>query len=425
MNKRKRQQRNWQMRYEDSMCPRSRYRRALIRAMQQLCVVMIFSVASLTNDALASEGKHASLTQPEQAASGSLLFRQAEQGVVAYQQAPRLNTDINLAIVGEFVRATVRQRFVNPTDDWVEGVYVFPLPDDAAIDHLTLVIGEQRIVGEIHRRKDAKRIYNTARASGRKAALLSQERPNLFTTAVANIAPRETIEVEIEYQQTVQRAGASHHIRVPLTMTPRFMPGTPLPTTLDKTGSGWSPATDQVLDAQRISPPVIADGIRVSDHRVSLSMSLDAGQPLASLTSRYHPVDVTAIGGTRYTATLKYADELADHDLEIEWQLAESDTALTPAFTHRDESGGYLLARIMPPTLKHVAANIPRSLILVLDTSGSMEGVSLAQAKAAAEYAIDTLEEGDRFNIIEFNSSARALFDVARTASPENKQFAL
>ena len=117
------------------------------------------------------------VVQPGQVRAGSLLLRSPLQGDAALRLAPRLATDVVLNVTSTIARVTMRQQFRNPTADFTEAVYVFPLPDDAAVDHLTLSIGERLIVGEIRERETAKREYRAAKRAGKRAALLSQERP--------------------------------------------------------------------------------------------------------------------------------------------------------------------------------------------------------------------------------------------------------
>jgi Ca-activated chloride channel family protein len=160
---------------------------------------------------------------------GSLLFRTNKRGV--FHIAPTVDTDVEMTVSGMVVRSKVKQTFKNPDDIWVEGVYVFPLPDNAAVDHMRMIIGERVIEGEIQEREEAKKTYNKAKQEGKKAALMDQERPNVFTNAVANIGPYESVTIEIEYQQTVQyqqqQGEGKFELRFPLTMTPRYIPGTP------------------------------------------------------------------------------------------------------------------------------------------------------------------------------------------------------
>jgi len=137
---------------------------------------------------------------------------------------PLVFTDVRMSIAGIVNRVTVEQRFLNPTDEWREGMYVFPLPEKAAVDHLRMKIGERVIEGMIKERGEAARTYEAARSEGRKATLLDEERPNMFTTSVANIGPHDEIVIAIEYQEAVRYDEGTFRLRFPMAITPRYTP---------------------------------------------------------------------------------------------------------------------------------------------------------------------------------------------------------
>jgi Ca-activated chloride channel homolog len=185
---------------------------------------------------------------PEIPSTGALLYKAGDATVAA----PLLATDVRIDIAGIVARTRVTQRFVNPGEDWREGVYVFPLPESAAVDRLEMRIGERRIEGQIRERAQARKEYEQAKQEGRKAALVEQERPNLFTTSVAPIGPNEEIVVQIEYQQTLRYDSGAFSIRFPMAITPRYIPGTP--NGMARSGTGSAPDTDVVPDASRVTP---------------------------------------------------------------------------------------------------------------------------------------------------------------------------
>jgi Ca-activated chloride channel family protein len=196
---------------------------------------------------------HGSETKPgmsprsiDQVQRGSLLLRLASGGVSV--DAPMLKTDVKMDISGMLARVRVEQRFRNISKDWAEGIYVFPLPEDAAVDRMRLRIGERLIEGEIKEKAEARRTYEKAKREGKKASLLRQERPNIFTTAVANIGPDEEVIVEIEYQQNLHYDQGRFKIRFPLVVGPRYIPGTPLLQDEVKgfQTTGWARDTAQV-----------------------------------------------------------------------------------------------------------------------------------------------------------------------------------
>ena len=158
---------------------------------------------------------------PGEMRSGALLLKSEND---RYVEAPLVGTDVDLTVSGPTARARVTQIFHNPTDGWVEAVYVYPLPEGGAVDTLKMVIGERIVVGEIKDRKTAREVYEQAKSTGRKASLMEQERPNIFTNSVANIGPRETVVVQIEYQEPVRQSGSEFSLRVPLVVAPRYIP---------------------------------------------------------------------------------------------------------------------------------------------------------------------------------------------------------
>ncbi len=346
--------------------------------------------------------------EPAQPLSGSLLW-QMRQG---YVTASLLNTDVAIDVSGLVARVSVRQEFQNDGAGWVEGVYVFPLPDRAAVDRMRLHIGERFIEGEIQEKEHARKTYTAAKRAGKKTSLVEQQRANLFTTSVANVAPGERVVVEIEYLEDIRYEDGRFSLRFPLTLTPRYVPGQALP---DRQGSGWSADTDRVADGSLVSPPMVAAS---RGHRVTLTASISAGMPLETIASRYHPVRVSE-HGVRYTVALDGSDVPMDHDFELVWQPAPSAEPRAMAFTESVDGQPYFLLMLMPPDAGALAAPpMPRELIFIVDTSGSMHGVSIVQAREALQVALEGLQPHDRFNIIEFNSSTRSLHKRSVAATP-------
>lgn len=352
---------------------------------------------------------------PANAQTGNLLLRMQD----GYRVSTLLNTAVDMQINGLVARVKVRQEFRNDGTDWAEGVYVFPLPDKAAVDHMRLHIGDRFIEGEIREKEQAKKEYEQAKSAGKKASLVEQERPNLFTTSVANIAPGELVVIEIEYLEDLRYDNASFSIRFPLTITPRYIPGAELSTGLqDREGSGWSANTTTVPDGSRITPPMVGAS---SDHRVSMDITVNAGVPLEIIASRYHPVNVSESNG-RYRVSLSGGTTPMDHDFELLWRPAAANTPRAMAFTETIDGEPHYLLMVMPPSADAAAANImPREMIFIIDTSGSMHGTSIAQAKRALRRALQGLRPGDRFNVIAFSSAPNPLFPAAELADSTNR----
>jgi len=162
-------------------------------------------------------------------------------------------------------RVEVTQTFENPFTKPLEAVYVFPLPDEAAVDNMEIKIGDRIIKGNIKKREEAQQIYQQAKQQGRTAGLLEQERDNIFTQSLVHIQPGEQIDVTIRYTDRLKFEGGNYEFVFPMVVGPRFIPGTPI----DSSGD-----TDQVPDASRITSPVIPPGMR-SGHDIHIIVEVE------------------------------------------------------------------------------------------------------------------------------------------------------
>jgi len=357
--------------------------------------------------------------------NGSLLFKSDSSD--RYRLGATLDTHVDIEVTGMIARTKLRQAFKNNRAEWLEGIYVFPLPENAAVDHMRMTIGERVIEGVIKEREQAKRIYNQARNEGKKASLIEQERPNLFTNSVANIGPGETVVVEIEYQQAVGYDNGVFSLRFPMAITPRYIPGSAI-TIEEETatfdGSGWAVNTAQVVDAARITPPVSTENEKIN--RVSLSAVINSGFSLANVESRYHRITVNK--NSEFSTVVSFADEVvyAERDFELLWHPEPSATPRAAHFTEEKDGELYHLLMVLPQSDEskkiETSARIGREVIYVIDTSGSMSGTSIDQARRALSLALKRLQPGDRFNVISFNSSTDKLFSTARDATHQNLQ---
>ena len=359
---------------------------------------------------------YASEVSPNDAQSGSLLLRMAD----GYRVSTLLNTDVDMKISGLVARVTVRQEFRNVGDAWAEGVYVFPLPDKSAVDHMRLYIGDRFIEGEIREKEQARKEYEQAKSEGKKTSLVEQQRPNLFTTSVANIGPGEKIVVEIEYLEDLEYDSGTFSIRFPMTITPRYIPGASLP---GRVGSGWAADTTSVQDASLITPPMMKGS--AADHNLTMNISLNAGVPLEIVASRYHPVNVAERNGL-YEINLTAGAVPMDHDFELVWRPVPAAAPRALVFNETVDNEPHYLVMVMPPSGDLGERPLmPREMIFIIDTSGSMHGTSIEQARKALLRALKGLQPGDRFNVIAFSSHPNPLFPSSVTANAGNLSSAL
>lgn len=364
---------------------------------------------------------------PGEVGSGSLLLR-PESGdgpAKGFRLAPTVATEVEITVGGLVARAVVRQHFTNPGTEWVEGMYVFPLPENAAVDHLRLIVGDRLIDGLIKERAEARRIYEVAREEGKKAGLLESERPNIFTTSIANIGPGEQVAIEIEYQQSLRYDQGAFSLRFPMVVGPRYIPGVIQSVSL--TGGGWAiEATDQVPDAEQITAPVLRPEEGMINP-VSLSVALAPGFPITDIASAYHEITMTETDNGARHVTLGDGVVPADRDFELSWRPSTGTAPIAGLFSESFHGEHYVLAMVLPPDPAAgdaSAAAPPREVIFVLDISGSMSGQSIGQAKAALALAIDRLGDQDRFNLVIFNDTATALFPAPRAAAPAQRAMA-
>ncbi|TYL88340.1 marine proteobacterial sortase target protein [Bradyrhizobium rifense] len=381
---------------------------------QGIAVLLVSFVALLVSFApgWSAATEQASLLQPGDAKSGSLLLK--DDG--AYIEAIRLGIDIDITVSGPTLRTRVTQVFRNPTKDWVEATYVYPLATDGAVDTLKMVVGDRIIVGDIKERQQARAIYEQARRNGQKAALTEQERPNIFTNSVANIGPGETLLVQIEYQEPVHQSGNEYSLRVPLVVGPRYNPA-PIVQSVDfrKDGSGWGATnSDPVPDRDRISPPVLDPAKNAPINPTSITVHLKAGYALAEVKSHHHNVKIESPDSTTRVVTLADGTVPADRDFELTWKPAAEKAPSVGLFREHVGDADYLLAFVTPPAAEQTAQKpLPREVAFVIDNSGSMGGTSIEQAKASLLYALGRLQPNDRFNVIRFDDTMDVLFPTS------------
>ena len=344
-------------------------------------------------------------TRPMESTGGSVWLL-TENG--SYANALLLETDVSFDVSGIIARATVRQRFRNTASMWAEGIYVFPLPENAAVDHFKLHIGERQVVGQIQERALAKKTYENARNQGKQAGLIEQQRANVFTTTLANISPGEDITVEIEYQQTLDYKDGNYRLRFPMVIGPRF--------------NATNNSQDQHINDTDVST-IIAE---TQVNPVYLHISLDAGIPLERLESTYHDINIKQTGTHRYSIALSAEKVFADRDFELVWTPELNHQPQTAVFTEQHQGYSYALLSVLPPELDLLGQQLlPRDLVFILDVSGSMSGTSIEQAKASLIQALGRLDPEDRFNIIWFNDRTERLYPRTMPATNDNIRSAI
>ena len=353
----------------------------------------------------------------EEVDSGQLLI--SGEGDKGYVAAPLLEQDVDISVSGMLIHAQVNQRFHNSSAEWIEAVYVFPLPDESAVTKMRMVVGDRIIVSEIKEKNEARALYERARKEGKKSSLLAQKRPNIFTMAVANIPPKSVIEIEIEYLDAVLYRDNYFSLRFPMVVGPRYIPGKPHVDQERRVAfdeGGWAMDTDEVDDASQITPPVVAVG-EPGQNPVRLSLTLAPGFPVKNLSSLYHGITIAQEDELNHTVSFD-GRVFADRDFVLEYQAGNDHTVSAALFTESTANEHFTYLMLMPPQ-QQADNNVPREVIFIVDISGSMAGTSIRQAKEALVYALSHLNERDRFNIIVFNNSAKKLYPYSLPAQDE------
>lgn len=362
-------------------------------------------------------------TPPVPGQGGELVFEQG--GKEAAQLA--LSTNVDLKVSAFVSRVTLSQTFVNQSGEPINGSYRFALPPNAAVSGMRLAIGERILEGDIQEKRAAERTFNQARQQGKRASLVSHSESNLFTTRIANFLPGETLTVSIDYQEVLKPREGRLELRIPTAQTPRY-DASVATNSQDVTPRRLHPDSAPARDTpnrfwpQESAQPELA---RVAMPKVALNASI-LGFNLGQIDSPSHSLCEQSFREGGWQLSL-CPDAEADRDMVLSWSVNEGSSAVAdflvqrgysyPAEAQEDISHG--LVAFMPPQ-PAMAARLPRELILVIDTSGSMTGDSITQARSALLHALGGLRPDDSFNIIAFSNSARPLWSVARPASAVN-----
>jgi len=353
--------------------------------------------------------------RPPKCGEGSLLYRSPVSG--RYESVSLVHTEATLDVRGLVAAATVTQQYVNFSTAPIEAVYIFPLPHDAAVYDMEIRIGHRVIRSEIHERAEAKRVYEAAKSEGKRAALLEEERPNIFTASIANIMPNDRIDVRLRYVEPLRWEQGRARLVFPMVVGPRYIPGTQA---VDHSGTGWASDTNAVPDASRITPLVRNPESR-SGHDISVTVDLDAGFEAASVKSVSHAVNVHRLADGRQRVELAGGATVPNRDFILEVQQAENTQPEVALFLSPGNDSGetHFLLTAFPPTVEP-SEGIPVETLFMIDVSGSMSGTSIEQAREALLQALDRLRPTDRFGILAFCHSYKELSAEPLFASADN-----
>ena len=339
---------------------------------------------------------------------GSLITRQGEKEIAL----PLKHTDVNAQVAGFIATVEVTQQFTNPYDVKIEAEYVFPLPENAAVNDFIMIIGDRKIRGIIRERKEAEKIYQQAREQGYVASLLTQERLNIFTQKVANIEPGKEIDVNIKYFNTLAYDDGWYEFVFPMVVGPRFNP----PGFTEGVGAvaaGQRGISGQKTEIQYLKP------YEKNSHNISLSVDIDAGVAIEEVVSKNHVIHKKQISPERFVARISENDDIPNKDFVLRYKVA-GDRIKQALITYKDEKGGFFTLMLYPPDEIKQAARVPMEMFFVIDTSGSMSGKPVEKAKDAVIRALRKLEPDDTFQVIRFSNDASQFSGKPVAATKEN-----
>ena len=324
---------------------------------------------------------------------------------------PLKRTTVRADVSGFITRVKVTQEFENDFSEPVEAVYTFPLSQTAAVDQMTMKIGDRIVRGSILRREEARRVYQTAKNEGKTASLLDEERPNVFTQSIANILPNEKILIEISYVETLQFEDGAYEFVFPMVVGPRYVPAS------DKTAD--KDEDEDESDAENVSPPI--DATRAG-HDISIEVNLEAGIPIEEIRS--HEIETSNLSPTSAKVSLRSGETIPNKDFVLRYDVTGKRIE-DAILTHWDERGGFFTLMLQPPD-KFAAPDVtPKEIVFVLDTSGSMDGFPIEKAKEAIRLSLANLYPYDTFNLITFAGETEILFEKPVLATQANMEKAL
>lgn len=326
---------------------------------------------------------------------------------------PLKHTEVLAKVAGNLSRVEVIQSFENPFMQPLEAMYIFPLPDEAAVDDMEIKIGDRTIKGNIKKREEAQQIYEKAKQEGRTAGLLEQERDNIFTQSLANIKPGEQIDVTIRYTESLKFEAGNYEFVFPMVVGPRYIPGT----TIDNSGD-----TDRVPDASRITPPVVPEGMR-SRHDIHLTVEIDAGLPISQVRSPSHQLKVEH-SGQIVRIQLAGEDTIPNKDLILRYQVSGQETQST-VLTQTDDRGGHFTIYLIPALSYSIDEIVPKDVVFLVDTSGSQSGDPLQKCQELMRRFINGLNPNDTFTVLDFSDRVRQLSKTPLANTAENRAKAI
>lgn len=370
----------------------------------------------VTVEAAASDPVPVPIQVPSFGGSGS--FTAISSGGQIFGPCPLKHTSVSADVNDGIARVSVTQQFKNPYSSDIQAVYTFPLDEHCAVESMRMKVGKRVILGDIKPRAEAEALYKSAAAEGKTAALLEEERPNIFTQSVANIHVGEDVSVTLNYVTMLAFRDGDYTFTFPTVIGPRFMPGSPIVTH----GTGTSSDTSAVPDASRISPPHPNHSMRCG-RDLTMKINLNSAFPISGIKSKLHEISTANLGEKQSSVSLAPHDEIPNKDFVLSWHVGSMGIQ-KGVQAHRVGKDGYLSVTLMPPDRFSSESVIPKEFVFLVDCSGSQSGLPIEKCKDTLRYILDKMGPKDVLQILSFSDNVNKLFENPRAMSPINKQVA-
>ncbi|HUT79257.1 MAG TPA: VIT domain-containing protein, partial [Polyangia bacterium] len=316
---------------------------------------------------------------------------------------PLKSTRAEVNAAGPIADVRLRQTYRNEGQTTLEAIYIFPASTRAAVHGMRMTVGERVIEAEIRKRKEAKAVYEKAKAAGKSASLLEQQRPNVFQMSVANILPGDEIAVELSYTELLVPEDSVYEFVLPTVVGPRYsnVPAEGAPET-----EAW------------VKNPYLHEG-EPSPFYIGIAACVTSGIPIARLYSPSHELDVRWEGDRVADVAVKSSGAAATRDFVLRWSLAGGRIE-SGLLTHQAGDERFFLLMMEPPARVAPAEILPREYIFILDVSGSMAGFPLDVSKRLVRDILEGLSPADSFNVLLFAGGSAVLAPRSQPATPDN-----
>ena len=290
---------------------------------------------------------------------------------VPASEAPSLVVEyhrVSVEITDQVATTEVDQVFLNDTQYDLEGIYIFPLPEEAAISEFAMYVDGERWEGEILPREEARQIYEDIVRRSLDPALLEYIGRDTFKASIFPIEPGDDRRVELAYSQILDNDGGLIKYVYP-------------------------------LDTERFSARPLEE--------VVISVRVHSAQPIRAIYSPSHDVAIDRVDEHTVNVSFEASDVLPDRDFELYYTVSDDDFGLNLLSYRESGEDGFFLLLVAPKVEVDEQEVVAKDVILVLDTSGSMEGEKIEQAKETLEFILEHLNPEDRFNIVAFSTGVR------------------